>query len=104
MGMFRWFRDGKPLFFELFTVEEEGDSLVLRIKHFHPGLRGWEEKDASVTFDLTGLSASRVEWFMRGEKGPKWLIYKRDGTNLQGWFEKPEDSAHQSDRFNYTAL
>ncbi len=46
MCMFRWIHDNKVRFFELVTIETDEDGqLRLRIKHFNPGLRGWEEKD-----------------------------------------------------------
>jgi hypothetical protein len=103
MGMFRWFRDGKVYFFELFTVEEEENSLVLRIKHFHPGLEGWEEKNDSVTFDLTEMGKTRVVWSRR-DKGPMWLIYEKDWDRLQGWFEKPDDEPDKVARFDYQLM
>ncbi|HEY7527162.1 MAG TPA: DUF6265 family protein, partial [Candidatus Limnocylindria bacterium] len=37
LGMFRWHRDGLPRFYELLTLEPDGDRLVFRIKHFGPG-------------------------------------------------------------------
>ncbi|HET6381407.1 MAG TPA: DUF6265 family protein [candidate division Zixibacteria bacterium] len=46
-GMFRWHRNGQPRFYELMSVEPEGSGLVCRIKHFDPGLRGWQEKTAA---------------------------------------------------------
>jgi hypothetical protein len=101
MGMFRWFRGGGVYFFELFTIEEEDGGLVLRIKHFHPGLRGWEEKDDSVTFDLSENGGSRAVWSRRGDKGPSWLIYERDWDRLQGWFERPDDAPDKVVRFDY---
>ena len=52
LGMFRWHRDGEPRFYELMSMEPDEARLVFRIKHFAPGLVGWEEKDAAVTFDL----------------------------------------------------
>jgi hypothetical protein len=52
LGMYRLIREGKPVFYELLTIGEEGGSLVLRLKHFHADLRGWEEKDKSLAFPL----------------------------------------------------
>src|SRR6516225_5804665 len=48
VGMYRLIKDGKVLFYELCIIAPEGDSLVLKLKHFHPDLRGWEAKDAAV--------------------------------------------------------
>lgn len=52
MGMYRLVKDGAPVFYELLTIVEEEGSLVLRLKHFHADLRGWEEKDETVDFPL----------------------------------------------------
>lgn len=101
MGMFRWVRNGKLYFYELLAIEEEAGSLVKRVKHFHPGLKGWEEKDDSVTFDLVSVSPDRSAWFRRGGKTPLWLVYERSGDVLQAWFEKPDEEANPDDRFTY---
>jgi hypothetical protein len=55
MGMYRLVRDGKPVFYELATLVEEGGSLTLRLKHFNPDLTGWEEKEKTVDFPLVAL-------------------------------------------------
>ncbi|PWN07947.1 DUF6265 family protein [Rhodohalobacter mucosus] len=62
MGMFRLLRDGQIVFYEIFTITEESGSLLLRIKHFHPDLKGWEEKDDTVDFPLVKVSEEGV-WF-----------------------------------------
>lgn len=96
MGMFRWLAGGKVRFFELLTIEPEGDGLLLRIKHFHPGLRGWEEKDQAVLFDLVQLGAQEAVFFQRTAKKVQWMIYRRAGDALLTYFE-PEDGAHTPD-------
>jgi hypothetical protein len=55
MGMYRLVRDGKPVFYELLTLVEEGGSLILRLKHFGPDLTGWEEKEKTVDFRLVSV-------------------------------------------------
>lgn len=46
--------DGTPQFYELITIEPDGESLVMRLKHFQRDLTGWEEKagDTAVEFRL----------------------------------------------------
>ncbi|WP_155806065.1 DUF6265 family protein [Erythrobacter litoralis] len=47
--------DGPIHFTEhLYLMEEEG-TLVLRLKHFHADLKGWEEKDDMLTFRLVAI-------------------------------------------------
>ena len=44
--------DGKGgvMFSEFMQIAPDGDSLVVRLKHFNADLTGWEEKDKSVVF------------------------------------------------------
>lgn len=104
MGMFRWIRDGRIYFYELIAIEEEGNQVVMRIKHFYPGLKGWEEKDDSVTFWLTSVTSEDAAWFREGEKGPQWLLYHRGAGEMQAWFEKPGYTPELADRFVYRLL
>lgn len=104
MGMFRWMRNGKVRFFELFTVEQEGTGLVLRIKHFDPGLRGWENKDESATFDLAEHRDGEALWLRRGDKKPALLTYRRSGSELDAWFQNPGEAPADDDRFHYSLV
>ena len=42
-------------FTEHMYLMEDGDSLVLKLKHFNADLTGWEEKDGMLTFRLIAL-------------------------------------------------
>ena len=55
MGMYRITKDGEVGFYEFLTISEADSSLVLRLKHFHADLKGWEEKDDMVTFPLVRI-------------------------------------------------
>jgi hypothetical protein len=102
MGMFRWFGDGKVSFYELIVLEEEDGQVVMRIKHFYPGLKGWEEKDACIELDLVALEGTRATWLKRGDVEGKWLIYERSGDTLSAWFEQPDVEADA--RFRYELI
>ncbi|NEN24762.1 hypothetical protein G3O08_14750 [Cryomorpha ignava] len=56
MGSFKLVADGKVLFYELETITEENETLILRIKHFSDDLKGWEEKDETEDFKLVKLT------------------------------------------------
>ncbi len=62
MGMYRLVKDGKPAFYELLTIVETKGSLVLRLKHFHPDRKGWEEKDKTVDFPLVAVEKGAVHF------------------------------------------
>lgn len=55
-GMFRMIRDDKVAFYEFLVIAEEAGTLILKIKHFSPDLKGWEEKDESTLFPLVTLN------------------------------------------------
>jgi len=62
VGTYRHIMDGSLNFYELIAIESVGESLVLRLKHFDPGLTGWEEADQSVDFSLVRIT-ERAAYF-----------------------------------------
>jgi hypothetical protein len=52
MGMFRHVKGGKAVFYELMLIEQSPDGPVLKLKHFNPGLIGWEEKAEVLQFSV----------------------------------------------------
>ena len=102
LGMFRWHRDGEPRFYELMSIEPDDARIVFRIKHFAPGLVGWEEKDAAVTFDLVQLTDAEAVFLKRGEE--RWMVYQRqaDAGELLAWFETVAEPRTPGDEFRYS--
>ena len=109
-GQWRGHRsDGTPFFYELTVLEPREDTVVLRIKHFHPGLIGWEEKDRCVTFGLVA-----VEWpdpaglgsaVFRQEDAadPPWMVYRTTAElGLLSDFQRPGEVVQPRDVFHYT--
>ena len=47
-------------FYELETIMEQGDTLILKLKHFSPKLHGWEEKEETVDFKLVKVTDDKV--------------------------------------------
>jgi hypothetical protein len=101
LGMFRWHRAGEPRFYELLSMEPDDGRLVFRIKHFAPGLVGWEEKDAAVTLDLVRVGEGEAVFLKRGEE--RWMVYQRPpaGDQLLAWFETPAEPHAPGDEFRY---
>ena len=52
VGVFQYYSGGRIGFYELITLTEMNHSLVMKIKHFHSDLKGWEHRDSTVTFNL----------------------------------------------------
>ena len=102
MGMFRWIHEGQVRFYELLTIEPDGDQLLMRIKHFGPGLIGWEEKDQAVTLALVGLQTGEAIFYRLGSDEPLWLFYRLEDENtLVAFFEHDETGHKAEDEFRY---
>lgn len=55
MGSFKYVLNDKVSFYELLSLQQQGDSLILKLKHFDSKLNGWEEKQQSVDFKLVAI-------------------------------------------------
>jgi hypothetical protein len=60
MGMFSFVKAGQPVFYEFLTLERRAQGLVLHMRHFHPKLVAWEEKDAPLLYAVTKASTQEV--------------------------------------------
>ena len=60
MCAFKLVMNGEVNFYELVTISEEHGSLIMRLKHFHSNLSGWEEKDETVDFKLVKVTKNKV--------------------------------------------
>lgn len=60
MCVFKSIINGKVSFYELVTITEENQTLMMRLKHFNPDLKGWEEKDKTQDFRLVKIDSNRV--------------------------------------------
>ena len=60
MCVFRLINNGQVSFYEIVSLAEENSSLIIRLKHFHRDLKGWEEKDKTVDFPLVKIEGTRA--------------------------------------------
>ncbi|NPD44124.1 MULTISPECIES: DUF6265 family protein [unclassified Lentimicrobium] len=60
MGSFKLLVDEQVSFYEIMVITEEEESLILRLKHFHGDLKGWEEKDETHDFKLVKVTPNKV--------------------------------------------
>lgn len=67
--------DGKGgvRFSEVMQLAPDGESLIVRLKHFNADLIGWEEKDKMVSFPLIAREGN--SWYFNG------LTYRREGRS-----------------------
>lgn len=90
MGSFRLIEGDNTIFYELCTITEENGTLLLRIKHFSPELKGWEEKDKSIGFKLVKMMPNKAffngltfERISKKELNIYVVIHKKDGTTQE---------------------
>lgn len=82
-GMFRLRNaDNSISFYEFYVIEQEGDRVTMRIHHFSPGLRRWE--DSPVRFRLTEAKDLSANFRMINEDGSLGgpLQYRLDSDRL----------------------
>lgn len=85
MSAFKLVVDDEVKFYEIVTITEENESLIFKVKHFHPNLHGWEEKDKTIDFKLVKVEDNRVyfdglTFEQVNEKEMKvYLLIGRDG-------------------------
>ena len=60
MAAFKLSVNGQVRFYELETIVEEEETLILRLKHFSSNLHGWETKDETVDFRLVKVTRDKV--------------------------------------------
>ena len=72
VAMYRSIRNNQVQLYELLAIEQEGDAVVLRIKHFAPGpgLVGREVRDESVNHTLVRLDGRTAVFQGTGGDNP----------------------------------
>lgn len=56
MGVYRNIQNGKVSFYEFITLDETG----MKLKHFTPEMKSWEEKEDFVHFELVEATANKL--------------------------------------------
>ena len=97
MGVFRLMEDGETKFYEFILLVEEEGSLVMKLKHFHPDLKGWEEKDDFVSFPLVKITEEGL--YFRG------LTFLRMGSDeIQAFIALKHQGKVREEELTYRRL
>ena len=99
MGMFAFTKEGRARFYEFLLIEQTASGPVLRLKHFNPGLIGWEEKAEVYSYPLIGLSP-RIAVFERPDKDTR-LTFAADEGTLAVTLDQKRDGVWKASRFVY---
>ena len=74
MGVYRHHKaDGSLNFYEFIVLDKTG----MRLKHFSPELKAWEDKEDHVTFEMVEFSKDKIA--MKG------LVFERKGPETLGF-------------------
>jgi hypothetical protein len=106
VAMYRNVQDGKVRLYELLVMEQEGEGVALRIKHFAPGagLVGRQEKDASINHRLVKVEGQTAVFEGTGAN-PNRVIFTRTSPDaLTIRVERVRDGALAGTDFNYTKI
>ncbi|WP_340201522.1 DUF6265 family protein [Ascidiimonas sp. W6] len=95
MFVFRHIIDNKVNFYEVGAIMEMPEGLVLKLKHFHSNLKGWETKDETVDFKFIKKEGSIVYF-------DNFTFEKVSDTEMNIYVMISEDGEHESEvKFNY---
>lgn len=94
MGMFRWIADDEVSFYEFMVINRTESGAELHVKHFHPSLVAWEDRQHYQAFVLTELEPTRAVFAAvrcaddpdesEDEEASGWLVYELlDAEHLQ---------------------
>ena len=102
-GMFRLVKDGEGVFYEFMTIEQAGETPVLRIRHFSQGLAAWEEKEGVDPYPLVELESSRAV-FRNADSGTRLIYECPERDRLRIILEKQKDGKPTSQEFRFRRM
>jgi len=102
MGMFRYVKEGKATFYEFMLIEMSANGPVLKLKHFNPGLIGWEEKAQVWSYPLIKFESNKAV-FERPDKGTRMTFQRTSENSLIVWLEQPDKEGNwKTNEYKYT--
>ncbi len=101
MAMFRWIKNQEISFYEFILLEQAGEHVMMRIKHFYPQLQGWETQNETVDFLLVYLQ-DREAAFLQINKPDQWLVYRLESEDkLVSYFYTEDEPVKPEDVFDF---
>lgn len=94
MGAFKLVSDEQVSFYELETISEEDNTLILRLKHFNSDLTGWEEKEEKEEFKLVKITPNKV--FFDG-----FTLERISDTEINMYVVIGSENGGEEVKFNY---
>jgi hypothetical protein len=107
IGMYRSIRDGRASLYELLAIEQRGDEVYLRIKHFAPGpgLVSQEAKDQSADHVLVKAESRTAMFEGSAAGGPVRVTFNSpDQDTLNITVERQRDGKAVATLFPYKRI
>ena len=85
VGTFRAAKDDKVFLYEMLVIEQEGETLRLRMLHFDAGLKGWaSEASGPAQWPYRSHGKTKVVFEDEKREFPQRMVYERKGeTTLE---------------------
>jgi hypothetical protein len=101
--VWRFIKNGKLVFTEFVSLEDDARrGAVMRIKHFHPAMKGWEEKNDSVVLFLSRFAPGDAEW-SSSENGKRiTLRYRTVPGGIESTLVNLQDGKREETTFRFT--
>ena len=97
VGMYREIKNGRVELYEFMAIEMTADRPVLRLRHFSPGLIGWEEKTQVYSYPLVSFRPGEAV-FERPDKATRITYHTTSADTLESVLER---SGHKTEIFRY---
>ena len=107
IAMYRSIRSDKPTLYEILAIEQDGEGVALRIKHFAPGagLVSQEAKDQSSDHVLVSVSEGRAVFVGGTPESPVRVTFVKAGPDaLTITVARQRDGQPVSTEFKYTRI
>jgi hypothetical protein len=106
VGMYRSIQKERATLYELLAIEQDGESRMLRIKHFAPGagLAGREEKDQSIDHALVRVDGRTAVFEGTGENPSRVTFTSPDADTLTITVERMRDGKLVPTDFKYSRI
>jgi hypothetical protein len=93
---------GKTQFCELSLIEETGDGLWYRIRHFDRALKPWAmDKDGPMSMKLLSLEGKKVVFEDPAKDFPRRVVYERKGDRLTARLEGEKGGHPKIEEFSF---
>jgi hypothetical protein len=107
VAMYRSILGNRPTLYELLAIEQDGDGVALRIKHFAPGagLVGQEAKDESANHALVRLDGRTAVFEALAPASPTQITFTSPGPDtLNITVSRQRDGKPVSTEFRYSRI